>query len=62
MQRWQNRLNGLWSALAGGCNLNRDVPELLREGGFHVDCLDTMYLPSTPRVAGFNFWGSATPA
>jgi hypothetical protein len=25
-----------------------------------VDHLETMYLPGTPRFAGFNYWGSAT--
>ena len=57
--RWQDRLNGFWRSLAGGCNLNRDIPALLAAGGFVTDTLESMYLPGTPRFAGFSYWGSA---
>ncbi|MBI1392108.1 MAG: methyltransferase domain-containing protein [Alphaproteobacteria bacterium] len=60
VRKWQDRFNGIWGAIAGGCNLNRNVPELLRAGGFDVQDLKTMYLPSTPKALGFNYWGSAT--
>ncbi|NND67500.1 MAG: SAM-dependent methyltransferase, partial [Halioglobus sp.] len=33
---------------------------LLGEGGFAVAAMEQMYLPSTPRIAGYNYWGSAT--
>ena len=59
VRRWQSRLDPLWSRLTGGCHLNRDIPGLLREGGFDVRQLETMYLPSTPRFAGFTYWGYA---
>jgi SAM-dependent methyltransferase len=62
VQRWQRRLDRFWSAIAGGCHLNRDIPVLLEEGGFRLSTLETMYLPKTPRFAGFNFWGSASAA
>jgi len=62
VRRWQDRLDGPWSSIAGGCHLNRDIPALLREGGFDVAELDTMYLPGTPRFAGFNYWGAARQA
>ncbi|MEQ9639106.1 MAG: class I SAM-dependent methyltransferase [Alphaproteobacteria bacterium] len=59
--RWQDRLNPLYRSFAGGCNLNRDVPALLTEGGFRIDELDTYYMRRTPRVLGYNFIGSAIP-
>ena len=59
VQTWQDRVNPIWRALAGGCNLNRDIPALLEEANFTVSGLETMYLPSTPRIAGFNYWGTA---
>ena len=62
VQRWQRRLNGAWGRRAGGCHLTRDSPALLREGGFQPDTLESMYLPGTPRFAGFNVWGSARAA
>ena len=61
VRRWQDRLNPLWRRLGGGCNLNRDIPALIEAGGFAIDRLETMYLPGTPRFAGFNYWGSARP-
>lgn len=62
VRRWQHRLDRPWGAIAGGCHLNRDIPRLLESGGFRPEHLETMYLPKTPRFAGFNFWGSASAA
>lgn len=60
VKRWQDRLTPVWKKIGGGCHLNRPIPGLIRDAGFRVDDLETMYLPSTPRFAGFNYWGSAT--
>ena len=62
VRRWQHRLNPLWGRIGGGCNLDRDIPKLIEAGGFRIDALDSMYLPGTPRFAGFNYWGSARPS
>jgi len=61
VRRWQDRLNPIWRRLGGGCNINRDIPALIETAGFGIDNLETMYLPNTPRFAGFNYWGSARP-
>ena len=58
VRRWQERLTPVWSKVAGGCQLDRDIPALLREGGFRTDDLETMYLPG-PRALTFNYWGTA---
>lgn len=60
--KWQGRINPLWKAIAGGCNLNRAIPSMLTGAGYRIDTLETMYLPSTPRFAGYNFWGRASLA
>jgi ubiquinone/menaquinone biosynthesis C-methylase UbiE len=60
VQRWQNWLNPAWKRLAGGCNLNRDVPALLHEGGFRIRNLETMYIPGW-KPGCFNYWGTASP-
>jgi ubiquinone/menaquinone biosynthesis C-methylase UbiE len=60
VRRWQERLNGVWRKLSGGCNLNRDIPGLIEEAGLRMDQLDTMYLPG-PRPMTFNYWGTAVP-
>ncbi len=58
VRRWQNRLNPIWKALGGGCNLNRPIPTLLEEGGFRLPELFSMYIPGW-RPASFNYWGRA---
>jgi len=58
VRRWQNRINPLWRRLAGGCHLNRDIPGLIRRGGFEITRMDTMYIPGW-RPASFNYWGAA---
>jgi ubiquinone/menaquinone biosynthesis C-methylase UbiE len=59
VRKWQDRIDPFWKVIAGGCHLNRDIPDLLGEGGFDITEMETMYLPSTPRFAGFNYWGVA---
>ena len=58
--KWQDRLDNFWGKIAGGCHLNRDIPALLRQGGFAIDRLETMYIPG-PRPMSFNYWGAASP-
>jgi len=59
--KWQRRLDPIWKRIAGGCHLTRNIPEIINEGGFKVEGLETMYVPSTARFAGFNYWGEARP-
>lgn len=61
VRRWQDRLTPLWRRFGGGCHLNRDIPALLRAGGFVCDAVESMYLPG-PRPMTFNVWGEAVPA
>jgi ubiquinone/menaquinone biosynthesis C-methylase UbiE len=58
VQRWQNRLTPLWKPLAGGCHLNRDIPALLRAGGFQIEQIDSSYLKG-PRPMTWVWWGWA---
>ena len=41
---WQDRLTPLWRPLAGGCHLNRDIPALLKAGGFRLREVHSRYL------------------
>lgn len=59
--RWQNRVNPVWRRLFGGCNLNRDIPKIISASGFSIAGMEQMYLPGTPKIAGFNVWGTAIP-
>lgn len=58
VRKWQNRINPAWRMLAGGCNVNRDIPRLLEDSGFHVDVDERMYIPGV-RFLSYNYWGSA---
>ncbi len=58
VRRWQERLNPVWQALAGGCHLNRDVPALLAAAGFEVTELVADYIPGW-RPASWNTAGRA---
>jgi ubiquinone/menaquinone biosynthesis C-methylase UbiE len=59
VRRWQQRLTPLWSRLAGGCHLDRDVPSLLQQAGFRPCDLRQAYLPG-PRALTYHYWGTAT--
>lgn len=59
--RWQDRVNPLWRKVFGGCHLNRDIVGMIGDSGFATRDLQRMYLPGTPRIAGFNVWGVAQP-
>lgn len=59
---WQRRIEPIWKVIGGGCHLSRDIPALVRAAGVNVETLDTMYLPKSPKWAGYNYWGSARAA
>jgi ubiquinone/menaquinone biosynthesis C-methylase UbiE len=59
VQRWQRRIEPVWKVIGGGCHLSRDIPALIRSAGFTIDKLETMYLPKSPKWAGYNYWGLA---
>ncbi|MDP3856993.1 MAG: class I SAM-dependent methyltransferase [Stagnimonas sp.] len=61
VRRWQQRLNPVWGRIAGGCQLHRDVPQLLKDGGFRVQEMERKYLPG-PRPWTYLYAGSAVAA
>ena len=61
VRRWQRRRNPLWSWAAGGCNLDRDIPDLLKKGGFEMTVDDRMYIPGL-KILCYNYWGVAKAA
>ena len=60
ISKWQNRIDPYWGKIAGGCHINRDIRGLLDSSSLVVSEWQSMYLPQTPRVAGYNVWGRAT--
>jgi ubiquinone/menaquinone biosynthesis C-methylase UbiE len=58
VRRWQDRLTPAWRRIAGGCHLNRAIPELIKAGGFRIEKLETRYLSGWKPLT-FNYWGVA---
>jgi ubiquinone/menaquinone biosynthesis C-methylase UbiE len=56
-EQWQNLINPLWRRVSGGCNLNRDIPGLMKEHGFKTADLTTQYMPGW-RLTSYSYWGS----
>lgn len=61
VERLQNFFNPVWGMFGGGCNLNRDIPKMIENGGFKPVDIQTMYIPGW-KPACFNYWGSASKA
>jgi ubiquinone/menaquinone biosynthesis C-methylase UbiE len=59
VRRWQSRLNGLQRRIACGCNLDRQIPELIEAGGMTITGLRTFYAEGQPKVTGWTFLGTA---
>jgi len=58
VRKWQNRMNSGWRLFAGGCNMNRDIPGLLRDGGFRIEEDNRDYIPGI-KALSYNYWGAA---
>ncbi len=59
VRRWQERLNPAWKKLAGGCNLDRPMAEMIAAAGFRIETLDARYLPG-PRPMTYTYEGTAS--
>jgi ubiquinone/menaquinone biosynthesis C-methylase UbiE len=58
VRKWQERINPLWKKIAGGCNLNRNIPKCIEEGGFRIREIETGYTEG-PKIASFKYRGFA---
>lgn len=58
VQKWQQRLSPMWSSFAGGCQLDKDIPALIRQAGFVLSEPEQGYVPG-PRLFMYNYWGVA---
>lgn len=60
--RWQRRVEPVWKRIAGGCHLTRPITAPMLAAGFRLQAPQGMYLPGTPRIAGWSEWGVASLA
>ena len=59
VRKWQDRLNGVQQRVACGCNLNRDIPAIIEDGGLSITSLDTFYAKGDPKILGWTYQGTA---
>lgn len=58
VRTWQGRLNPVWKRIAGGCNMNRKIDDLISGVGFSMNELRTSYFPG-PRILTCTYEGIA---
>ena len=58
IRKLQKTLNPLWSRIAGGCQLNREIVDLYESSGFKFKSLERGYLEG-PKFATYNYRGVA---
>lgn len=58
---WQQRLDPLWTRIAGGCHLDRHIDKLIEHAGFEIRELENEYLKG-PRPFTYTYSGVARPA
>jgi hypothetical protein len=61
VQKWQHRITPFWRKFAGGCNLNRNIEELILSGGFKFKDLTKKYIRG-PKIASYLYYGEAPKA
>ena len=59
IRKLQKTLNPLWSRIAGGCQLNREIVDLYESSGFKFKSMERGYLEG-PKFATYNYRGVAT--
>ena len=60
VRRWQDRLTPAWRRISGGCHLNRPIRSMIEGAGFHIDRIETGYIPG-PKPMTFMYEGAARP-
>jgi len=58
VRKWQKRINPIWRKLAGGCNLDRQIPKLIESAGFNIKHLEQYYIKG-PKLATYQYAGVA---
>ena len=61
LRGWQDRLNPFWKVIAGGCNMNRPIDEIVGAGGFAIEELSQTFLPG-PKLLTYTYQGRARAA
>lgn len=60
LQRWQDRLDPLWTRIAGGCHINRPIDRFLTAAGFTIERMRNEFIRG-PRTHAYLYVGAARP-
>jgi ubiquinone/menaquinone biosynthesis C-methylase UbiE len=61
VQRWQVRLEPIYHRLFQGLYLTRDIPVLIKRGGFEIEQMEAAYIAEFPKSSSYCWWGTALP-
>lgn len=61
VQRWQRQIESLFHWVFEGCHVTRDIPDLVRKGGFTIEKIDAGYVSPFPKSGSYCWWGVAVP-
>ncbi|MGW4773777.1 class I SAM-dependent methyltransferase [Nocardia sp. NPDC004278] len=61
VQVWQHRLNPIQKAIAGGCNLDRNIRGLVEDAGFEIRDLDEFYADGPKFIAALSLGVAVSP-
>jgi SAM-dependent methyltransferase len=61
VRRWQERTEPFFQWAFEGCHVTRDIPALIKQGGFGIERMKTGYLARFPKSGSYYFWGVARP-
>ena len=56
---WQDRLNPIQNVIGCGCNLNRQIDQLITQSGLKIAHLDRFSMQGLPRLTGEMYQGTA---
>jgi SAM-dependent methyltransferase len=59
VRRWQQRWEPFQRWVYAGLYLTRDIPALLKDGGFQIERTDAAYLAPFPKSWTYSCWGTA---
>jgi SAM-dependent methyltransferase len=60
VQRWQRLLDPVHQWLFQGLRLTRDIPSLLKQGGFQIEQIERANLAQFPKSSSHCWWGTAS--
>lgn len=58
IQVWQHRLNSISKVIGDGCNINRDMKQLVSDQ-FENVTVEQFYVPKAPKIGGYLYKGVA---